>query len=112
MYYITHFICRYGFRYQKCLNIPRTSVNTLHILHFEISCTIAHYFFSYLDPDVKNVEFFYKRPLRPLISNRLALTTCLTHIKGQTIPETRITPILMIFVCSSTQFFGDPDSIV
>uniref|UniRef100_A0A3Q7HKV6 Uncharacterized protein n=1 Tax=Solanum lycopersicum TaxID=4081 RepID=A0A3Q7HKV6_SOLLC len=58
------------------------------------------------DSDVKNSKFFLRRPSRPCLSIRLAITACTIHLEGQTSPEASIPLILMIFVCYSTPFFG------
>ena len=62
------------------------------------SCAIAHHFLGDPDSDVKNAKFFRGRPSRLFLCIRLAITACTTHLEGQTIPESSIRLISMMFV--------------
>uniref|UniRef100_A0A3Q7JDZ8 Uncharacterized protein n=1 Tax=Solanum lycopersicum TaxID=4081 RepID=A0A3Q7JDZ8_SOLLC len=44
------------------------------------SCAIAHHFLGDPDSDIKNAKFFRKRPSRPCLCIRLAITACTTHL--------------------------------
>ena len=70
------------------------------------SCAIALHFLGDPDSDVKNAKVFRGRPSRPCLCIRLAIMACPTRLEGQTSPEASIPPILTIFVCYSTPFFG------
>ena len=70
------------------------------------SCAIAQHFLGDPDSKVKNAIFFRGRPSRPCQCIWLAITACLAHLEGQTIPEASIRLISMIFMCYSTPFFG------
>ena len=61
------------------------------------------------DSDVKNAKFFRGRLSRPCLCIRLAITTCPTHLEGQTSPEASMPLISTIFMCYSTPFFGLPE---
>uniref|UniRef100_A0A3Q7ESB0 Uncharacterized protein n=1 Tax=Solanum lycopersicum TaxID=4081 RepID=A0A3Q7ESB0_SOLLC len=50
------------------------------------SCAIAHHFLDDPNFGVKNAKFFRGRPSRPCLCIRLAITTFLTHLEGQTSP--------------------------
>ena len=69
------------------------------------SCAISHHFLGDLDSDVKNTKYFCRRPSRPCLCIRLAITDCPGHWEGQTSPEASICLISAIFVCYSTPFF-------
>ena len=69
------------------------------------SYAIAHHFLGDPDADVKNANCFCGSPSRPFLCIRFAITTCPTHLEGQTITETSIPLISTIFVCYTTPFF-------
>uniref|UniRef100_A0A3Q7E9D1 Uncharacterized protein n=1 Tax=Solanum lycopersicum TaxID=4081 RepID=A0A3Q7E9D1_SOLLC len=73
---------------------------------------ITHHFLGDLNSDVKNAKFFYGRPSRPCLCIRLAITSCPTHLEGQTSPKATY-PSFRRFSCAiAHHFLGDPDSDV
>ena len=86
----------------KGQTIPEASIPLISTIFVRYSIP----FFGWSDFDVKNAKFFLRRPSRPCVCIRLAITACLTHLEGQTSTEASILLISTIFVCYSTPFFG------
>ena len=72
-------------------------------------CAIAHHFLCDPDYNVKNAKFFRGRPSRPCLCIHFAISSCPTHLEGQTSSEASIPLISTIFVCIAHHFLGDPD---
>ena len=90
--------------FRPILTVKR-SLKRAYPLFRRFSCAIAHHFLGDPESDVKNVKFFRRRPSRPCLRIRLAITACPTHLEGQTSPEVSIRLISMIFVCYKQTIF-------
>ena len=73
------------------------------------SCAIAHHFLGDPDSDVKNAKFFHRRPSRPCLCIRLAITDCLGRLEGQTSTKRAYASFRRIPCAIAHHLLGDSD---